>query len=155
EPGSLVVRLQDADGKPRAGFVFLGLFYDEPAHAASTNEHGEARFDGVQAGEDEIEAYLRGQTRANIGRDGDPMPPDSELVGRMAFVRQVVTTVVDSETRVVLRPRPVGYVRGVLRPARELSCSDYSLLWIETRGNLQYTRNCNSRTGEFLLGPFL
>jgi hypothetical protein len=151
EPGSLTVRLEGADGKPARGFVLLpDRFRGEPAFAGSTDEKGEVRFVGLQAGTYEVQASLPGLVLPDLGPADTPLPADRELVGRFRVFMKSVPVGNDTEARAALRAEPVGYVRGVLRPAAGRSTSDYLIRW----GAGESGQHFNQDAGEFVAGPF-
>ncbi len=154
EPGSLVVEVQDMTGKPAPGVVLSDSFPHGPKLAGSTDEKGIARFVGVSAEPDTLEAYVPGVIASGVGIDGDPLPDDRDLLNRVAFFKQDITPAVDVETRVVLRPAAVGYVRGVIRPPQGFRCADYFIEWPNTNVIPFSNVNYNRESGEFLLGPF-
>jgi hypothetical protein len=153
EPGAVLVQLRDAHGKPARGTVLLDARYRWPTSGGSTDEGGTVRFAGLQAGRHELEAYLPGPTRPALGRDDDRFPEDGALVGRTALFRQEFTATEDEEQTVVIRPKPVGYVRGIVRPPQGRRAADYRVWWYEAGVVPDSDAHYNRDTGEFVVGP--
>jgi hypothetical protein len=151
---SMVVYLQDASGKPARGHVLIDRNIRSIRYAASTDAQGTVRFDAMCPGKVLIEAFLEGQRLPDLGMDSGPLPPDHALVGRSVLFRQNVDLVMDATPRVVLRPRPVGYVRGVVRPAPGRRNSDYDVTWQSSGELFEDSVHYNQETGEFVAGPF-
>ena len=126
-PGSLVIHLQDASGKPAFGYVCLDRFMLEPHFAGSTDENGEIRFAAVTATMPDVpvEAYEPAAALPAIDQPGNPFPSDKELIGRTAIFSEKIKCPVDIESHLTIRPKPVGYVRGVVRPAAGMTAADY------------------------------
>jgi hypothetical protein len=153
EPGTLVVQLQDIDGKPARGYVFTDRFGQRIDLAGSTDDKGVVRFDGVQVWDHEIEAHLLGLNLPDLGIDGTPIPKDEELVGRTAVFKQKVATVNDRETRVTIRPKRVGYIRGIVRPPKGRTAADYWVRYNDNDGAVDFGDRYDNETGEFVIGP--
>ncbi len=154
EQGSVTIQLQDAAGKPVRGFVQIDVsFGDEAAFAGSTDAKGKIIFSNVETGKHTLQALLPRNPLPDLRQDGEPLPPDKDLVGHTVFFRDkfIVTDCVES--KVVARPRPVGYVRGILRPAKSRTCADYVIQWPSTEVVSEATVKYNNQTGEWILGP--
>jgi hypothetical protein len=153
EPGAVLVQLRDAHGKPARGTVLLDAHYRQPTAGGSADESGTVRFAGLQAGRHELDAYLPGLTLPALGRDDDRFPEDGALVGRAALFRQECTATEDEEQTVVIRPKPVGYVRGVVRPPHGRRAADYRVWWYEADVVPNSDAHYNRDTGAFAVGP--
>lgn len=153
EPGSLVAKLENADGTPRRGYVFASDYGQE--WVGSTDERGEVRFEGLQRFDYgyRVEALVPGGMLAPCPHSADSgaVPADNELLGRLAVLPRPATVAEDTTTRVVVRPEPVGYLRGVLRPPRGHSPEDYQVE-VHDRAGWSST-NHDGKTGEFWYGP--
>jgi protocatechuate 3,4-dioxygenase beta subunit len=141
-PGSLLVQLQDREGKPAVGYVFAsdnqGL-----EREASSDEKGEVRFEGMMPQTESIGANLPGMKLPQFDWWATPLPKDNELIGHWTVFPKNIDCRLGAEEAVVLRPAPAGFVRGVLRPAAGSDIERYS---IEDRSI--------PKNGEFLLGPY-
>ncbi|QEH35295.1 Nickel uptake substrate-specific transmembrane region [Aquisphaera giovannonii] len=149
---SLLVRLLDADGRPARGAVeFAGAI-------GSTDERGEIRFEGLpgptSGGKQFASGHIEGPTPPPWSTAGQ-MPADDALRGRFTLVPGAeVTIVLGREETLELRARPLGYIRGKLRPAEGRSSRDYAITpWYDTRV-LEPNWRYEPATGEFLAGPF-
>jgi hypothetical protein len=158
-PGSLVVQLQDTHGKPVRGHVlgrFAGVFKEDLlALAGSSDEKGLVRFDGLQEEELKLAAYPAGSTLPNIGSSATPLPGDKELIGHSVFPEHRVKPALNTSARVMLRARPVGYLRVRLRPARGRRVGEYKIEWDERSALPRCASRDNAGPGEFLIGPFV
>jgi hypothetical protein len=150
EVGSLRVRLLDVDGRPARGSVSFD------GSIASTDEKGEARFEGLTPNANKlfVRGDLDGPPPPPWSQSG-PMPADDALKGRFALVPGVeIAAVAGRETTVELRARPLGYVRGTLKPAEGRRTADYAVSpWYDQRVHQPGWRYDPAR-GEFLAGPF-
>lgn len=152
QAGSLLVRLLDVDGRPARGAVeFAGSI-------GSTDERGEIRFGGL-SGEPSgskpfASGHVEGPTPPPWSMAG-PMPPDDALRGRFALVPGAEAKVVPGrEETLELRAKPLGYIRGKLRPAEGRRPAEYAVVpWYDTRV-LQPNWRYDTATGDFLAGPF-
>ncbi len=134
-PGSLAVQLLDSAGRPVVGIVNAGQ------QTANTDETGQVRFDGVPPTVG-ISAIVPGMKLPQFNQWTPPLPKDKELLGHWQFGDQIKCPL-GVETRFVLRPDPVGYVRGVVHPAAGIDIESY------------FVENYSvPKSGEFLLGPF-
>ena len=148
QAGSLLVRLLDADGRPARGAVgFDGSI-------GSTDERGEIRFQGLPEGKFFVAGHLDGPSPPPWSTAG-PMPADDALRRRFALVPAAEVAVVPGrEATLEMRARPLGYVRGTLRPADGRRAADYAVVpWYDTRV-LQPSWRYDPATGDFLAGPF-
>jgi hypothetical protein len=143
-PGSLVVQLQDVSGQPAAGYVFVDRIHGTFL-AASTDEKGEVRFEGVMPTEYGVEGVLPGLALPEFDAFNGPLPDDKVLLGRRKFFPEDVKCPLGTETRLVVRPKRVGYVRGVLQPAAGTSTEGFYS--IEDFGV--------PKNGRFLIGPYV
>jgi hypothetical protein len=153
EPGALIVQLEDVNGRPARGAVLIDGHFSQPAFAGSTDDRGVVRFDGVQVWKHDVEAHLAGQELPDLGIGDAPFPQDRELVGQTAVFKQEVATVNDDETRVTIRPKRVGYIRGVVRPPKGRNAADYSVVRIAPDRTLDMESHYKTKTGDFIFGP--
>ena len=89
-----------------------------------------------------------GKTAPNYQPADAPPPDDKELIGRVQNYYESVPCHLNAETRVVARPKRVGYVRGAVRPAAGLSATDYYVLNGNGGGSTA------AKGGEFVSGPY-
>jgi hypothetical protein len=152
-PPSLHVQLKDASGKPAKGYVFFGRGALNPSRAATTDDQGNATFDGIVEWPAIAESYLPGLVNPRFGTESKTWPDDKELVGRVSLFPEEIDPKVKSVTQLVLQPKPVGYVRGLIRPAKGKSLDDYAINL--KRGSMaQIAVSGRDRTtGQFLIGP--
>ncbi|WP_422928193.1 MSCRAMM family protein [Singulisphaera sp. PoT] len=145
--GTLLVRMLDVDGRPARGVVrFDGM-------KGSTDERGEVRFESPHERKSFVGGFLDGPDPPTWPTTG-PMPADEALRGRFAYVPAVEAAVVlGRETSIELRARPVGYVRGKLKPAEGHRAADYTI--IPQHDNRVFARSprYDQATGDFLFGP--
>ena len=148
QAGSLLVRLLDADGRPARGVVgFDGSI-------GSTDERGEIRFEGLPGRKSFVAGHLDGPTPPPWSTAG-PMPADDALRGRFALVPAAEVAVVPGrEATLELRARPLGYVRGTLKPAEGRRAADYVVVPRYDMRVLQPSWRYDPATGDFLAGPF-
>jgi len=151
KPASLLVRLLDADGRPARGAVeFAGAI-------GSTDERGEIRFEGLSGqpsgSKPFASGHIEGPTPPPWSTAGQ-MPADDALRRRFTLVPGAEAAVVPGrEETLELRARPLGYIRGKLRPAEGRSSRDYAIApWYDPRV-LQPNWRYEPATGEFLAGP--
>ncbi|SIO61110.1 Carboxypeptidase regulatory-like domain-containing protein [Singulisphaera sp. GP187] len=148
QTGSLLVRLLDVDGRPARGVVgFDGSI-------SSTDERGEIRFKGLPGRKLFVAGHLNGPTPPPWSTAG-PMPADDALRGRFALVPAAEVAVVPGrEATLELRARPLGYVRGTLKPADGRWAADYGVFPQYDRRVLEPSWRYDPATGDFLAGPF-
>lgn len=152
EPGSLVVELRDAAGRPARGFVTVdgpGMIYGRGA----TDAAGTVWFAGLMSYPVVVSGQLVGKPPADLGEYDGPLPDDAALTGRTAVLAEWLTPAPDTETRIVLRERPVGYVRATLRPPASAGTRDYAVYPAEPSPpavGVHYRPG----TGECVAGPF-
>jgi hypothetical protein len=151
EPGSVVVELKDAAGKPARGVVELA-YMGEAHFAGSTDETGVVRFEGVPTWTYEVRGHIAGRQSVDLGSGGAPMPEERLLRGRTAVLPAPVATRANTEQRVVLEEQRVGYVVGRLKPPQGRTAADY---WVYVEDHPTETGSRYRRgTGEFVAGPF-
>lgn len=148
ETGSLLVRLLDAEGRPARGVVSFDL------STGTTDERGEIRFEGLSEGQWFVAGHLGGATPPPWSTAG-PMPSDETLRERFALVPAAKVAVLPGrETPLELRARPLGYIRGTIKPHNGRRTADYAVVpWYDGRV-LQPNWRYDRATGEFLAGPF-
>lgn len=165
-PGRLAVTLRDAANRPVPGGTVILGDYDhpfpglDPGRAASTNAQGRVVFDGLATGAYRVHAHLPGQPPLPelAGERGDPdalaLPPDDALRNRLRYAAQEAVVAAEQETRLVLRPTRIGYVRGVVR-SRDASRTPYHLdVPYPLRTTLGSAIQQDPATGAFVAGPF-
>lgn len=151
EPGSLEVRLEDAEGRPTAGYVQLDLHVGNQMRAGSTDEAGSVRFDGEPEMPVEVSGFLKSRPLPSLGFGDEPFADDAEFIGHQEFLNRRVRFVEDVVTQVTLRAVKVGYVRGLVHPAAGRTPADY---YIEPMfPHPRPTNRYNAVTGEFICGP--
>jgi hypothetical protein len=149
--GSLVVRVEDAGGKRVRCEVVCDEFPGQRAsRSGNTDERGESRFTGFGGGEHTVTVH-GGASLPVLGRDGKDMPADEVLIGRSKFVQESVKTAMNRETQITIKPKPVGYVRGIIKPAAGHHTEEYKVIgWIQFGLEVNY----DPRSGEFVAGPY-
>jgi hypothetical protein len=152
DPGSVVVQLLDLRDRPARGVILSDATFGDPALAGSTDDRGEVRFEGVLGWEHDLEAHLPGLALPDLSAPGGP-PADRALVGRLALFKEKVQARDGAETRVVIRPRPVGYVRGVIRPPKGRTGADYTIQWDPSARVPAFEIAYDPKTGDFVMGP--
>ncbi|WP_406700904.1 hypothetical protein V5E97_19120 [Singulisphaera sp. Ch08] len=120
----------------------------------STDERGEIRFNGLPGRKSFVAGLLDGRTPPPWSTTG-PMPAGDALRGRFALVPAAEVAVIPGrEATLVLRARPIGYVRGTLNLADGRQAADYEVVpWYDMRV-LQPSWRYDPATGDFLAGPF-
>ncbi len=145
-PASLVVQLLDTAGKPAAGYVYVGRIYGL-SFAASTDEQGRVRLEGLIPNTARVEGVLPGLTLPRFDPYEGPLPKDNDLIGRWQIrAREVIDCPNGKETSLVLRPIRVGYIRGTLIPAAGKTTEDYIVVEPEAGFSV-------SKSGQFVAGP--
>jgi hypothetical protein len=140
----LTIELRDEQDRPAHGQVHsYGL-------AGTSDEKGQVRFDFVPPQRLDFRVY-RAEDSAAPDLRGNPS--DAELIGKKRLLTQTISTVDDVDTHVVVRPQPVGYVRGRLIPAPSRTPADYRLFTGGGRWS-DDTIHYDSSTGTFVAGPF-
>lgn len=151
KPGSLEVRLEDADGRPMAGYVQTNLYIGHQLRVGSTDDAGRIRFDDEPANPVTVSAFLKSRPLPSLGFGDEPFADDAAFVGHQEFLDRTVRLANDVVTPVTLRAVKVGYVRGVVHPAPGKTPADYYIdpMWPHPRPANRY----NGVTGEFVCGP--
>ncbi len=149
--GGLIVRVEDAVGKPVRGEVFCDESFGPPTSlSGKTDERGEARFTGFWDREHTVK--VRGSPSLPLlGADGKDVPADEVLVGRSKYLEETVKTAMNRETPLTIKPKPVGYVRGIINPAAGHRTEEYQVTGSPFFG---VDVNYNPRSGEFVAGPY-
>ncbi|MEO7719724.1 MAG: carboxypeptidase-like regulatory domain-containing protein [Capsulimonas sp.] len=151
EPGSIRVRLENAQGQRAAGSAAVDFDYGSEPYSASLDAHGEAIFSDIPTGPHRVAAFLPGQPAAPfVGSPGQPFPGNDTLIGVTDIRPTMITTAPDHETLVTFRPMPMGYIHG--RIAAPGKTQNYAVTAPNVRDSLaqfHYERE----TGEFLFGP--
>jgi hypothetical protein len=151
---TLTVRLQDAAGKPLQGTLELVAGAERSTTVRSTDAQGIARFVGQGVGTYEIRADVAGLAPLEHGDFNVPLPDDAALKFGQAILPKTIMPLFDGDVAVVLKPEPVGYIRGVLKPPAGKTCSEYVVgAWSELQDCGASRKNLPA-TGEFVLGPF-
>jgi hypothetical protein len=159
ERGSLRVELKDAEGRPARGTVMIleqaGLGQQPIDQAASTDASGAVRFAEMPQGHYLLHAAIDGLSPPFRPAPGPgPMPADGALRGQLALLDQKAEVEAGAETRVVLRPQKVGYVRGTLKPPAGRGAADYRFAPVYDEKVLPADRRLDEATGELVAGPF-
>ncbi len=158
--GVLRVHLQGLNGRPAAGTVVVLGSFAEPGYAATVDRHGEAVFTGMPAGTYTVSGRLTGQQTLPTlsmlpGADDAPLPTDAALSGQVCIVSQQAEVALDTETRIVLRAVPAGFVRGRILPAAGTPLNTYLLKpnYLLGTGEATVAGIIDAKTGAFVYGP--
>lgn len=158
--GVLRVRLEGVDGRPAAGTVVILGFPTDPGYAATVDSHGEAIFTDMPAGTYNVVGRLAGQTTSPTlavlsSGNNSPLPTDAALTGGIFVPPQQAEVALDTETRVVLRATPAGFVRGRIVPAAGELLNAYVLTprYLPGTGEADTAGSIDPKTGEFVYGP--
>jgi len=154
--GSLLIQVQGPSGKPLRGYVFIdrGHFGDVPAYAGTTDDRGCVRFEGFQANKHNVEVLIAGQEFVEFGDDARPLPSDKDLLGRLIVPKTEVEPAAGWETRLTVQAKPACYVRGIVKPPAGRKSADYQVYSDQHFEDFTYREHYDSKTGEFLVGPF-
>jgi hypothetical protein len=152
ELGSLIVKVEDPDGKPLAAPIFGDRWDGSYDFAATTDARGEVRFDGVAPLVHHVTINPAALQFLDLGSGDDPLPGDDKLSYDLMPAKQTVYTPWGETTRLTIRVQRAGYLRVKLHtppgePADRFRVSHYepNIPFYRERGE--------SKSGEFLLGP--
>lgn len=158
--GVLRVRLEGLDGRPAAGTVVILGSPAEPGYAATVNSHGEAVFTEMPAGTYSAAGRLSGQQTsptlsALSSGDDAPLPTDAALSGQVCIAPQQADIALETETQIVLRAAPAGFVRGRIVPAAGVPLNAYLLMpyYLPGTGEAKAAGIIDLKTGAFVYGP--
>ncbi len=158
--GVLRVRLEGVDGRPAAGTVVIPNGPAEPGYAATVDSHGEAVFTDMPAGTYNLVGRLAdGTTSPTVAaRSSDwnvSLPTDAALAGRICVPSQQADVALDTETRVLLRATPAGFIRGRIIPVAGTPLNAYVLTphYLPGTGQADVAGIIDPKTGEFIYGP--
>lgn len=158
EPGSIRVRVTDA-GRPLRGVVEVQSSGSEQFAdlAGSLDPQGEVLFQSVTTWKHTISAVVNGF--ANPLRPGHAphvkiLPADADLLGRRMILNPDVTPTFNTTRTIDLRPEPVSFVRGLIKPAPGETLSDVYLYVYSAEDARGARAQMNPDTGEFVAGPF-
>lgn len=158
--GVLRVRLEGLDGRPAAGTVVILGSPAEPGYAATVDSHGEAVFTEMPARTYSVAGRLAGEQTSptlSVMPSGDdaPLPTDAALSGQICIAPQQADIALDTETRIVLRAAPAGFVRGRIVPAAGVPLNAYLLMpdYLPGTGEAKAAGIIDPKTGAFVYGP--
>ncbi len=152
-PGSLVVELKDADGKPMRGVVEL----EYNKLIASTDATGRVEFNALKDWKYTVCPHADGIKEIDWGGDynSDWLPTDQQFLECMTAMRQESAAVQHNKVQhVVCQAVPVGYIRGELVVPKDAKPQEFNVYLNQA----DYARGARSHilksTGEFAAGPF-
>ena len=154
-PGSLAVELKDIEGKPARGYVnIVGSGSLEPEFMGSTDESGVVRFEGISSWKYTVHATIEGRPSIDLENYVAPLPGDERLQNGTTVFSEPFTPEPNTERKLVMRERAVGYVRGRIKPPPGQSPKDFvvSLTEDDTARGAQIMQRGDE--GEFVAGPF-
>ena len=136
EPGSILGNSRtprERSCEASSSWIPPRVLFEGLGHAGTTNADGEVRFDGVQAGEHTLDAFVPEVVPPAVGVEDAPLPEEKSLVGRVGFSSAVcprswATAPPPSRTR----PCSAGYVPGTLRPPSGRSVADCQVTALPT-----------------------
>jgi protocatechuate 3,4-dioxygenase beta subunit len=154
ELGSLVVKVEDPDGKPLAANIFVDRMNvpEIPDFAAATDAHGEVRFDGSKPEVRTVEVLPVGLRFSDLGSGDSPLPDDDKIACEFLPARQEVYTPWGETTRLTVRVARAGYLRVKLRTRAGDQSDRFSVSHSEGDTTL-YRERRDKTSGDFLLGP--
>jgi hypothetical protein len=156
ELGSLRIRLLDRDGRPARGTVLIIGPPEEPEYGATADDRGVVVFQNMASGEYQLRGYIDGLSAPvpDTSRRG-PIPEAAALRGHSMVPLTTAAVAAGREAAVELRARPVGYVRGALRPAKGHKTADYHISPAFESSAVGSVAQFDPESGEFLHGPIL
>ncbi len=154
ELGSLVVKVEDPDGKPLAAHVFVDRWNSPefPAFAAATDARGEVRLDGIKVDLHYVEVFPAGLRFPDLGSGDLPLPADDKLGFEFLPARQFIYTPWGETTRLTVRVGLAGYLRVKLRTPAGDQIDRFTVSHSESDTTL-YRKRRDKTLSEFLLGP--
>ena len=153
DPGSVVVELRNAAGRPTRGVIELDDESGRCVFAGSTDSAGLVRFDGVPAAKYVVRNYIAGEVPPDLGGGESPLPPPEQWTGRSAALSQRIEVTANSERQALVRSEPVGYVYGVVKPAAGHTAAYYYVGLSSADGSRETPVHYRASTGEFVAGP--
>jgi hypothetical protein len=159
EPGSLRARLLDDDGRPARGTIAILArptgFGETIDYAATVDDQGLITFRDLPSGDYTLRGWIDGLEPPPDPWAPGPMPDDAALRGRQAIPAVVASVRAAAEMAVEVRARPVGYVRGTIRPPKGHKPADLAVRpRIDWQAGLTRYR-VDVEAGLFLCGPLL
>ena len=158
--GVLRVRLEGLDGRPAAGTVVVLGSFPESGYAATVDRQGEAIFTDMPARTYSVSGRLVRQKtpptiRVLLGGDDASLPTDKALSGQVCIVSQQADIALDTETQIVLRAVPAGFVRGRILPAAGVPLNTCLLRpnYLPGTGEAAVAGIIDAKTGAFVYGP--
>ncbi|MES2462991.1 MAG: hypothetical protein V4671_20595 [Armatimonadota bacterium] len=151
-PGSLVVTVVDADGKPvRQGTVYRSQYAEypeqiDPGHVYATDSRGRVTLPGLKPDTIAVRADVEPLLPPN-GRT--PFPDDSALTNRKRWPATTAVIRPDTVTRITLRPVRVGWIRGTVRGAPQ----GMFVIPANLQKTLGTAPRYDAESGEYLIGP--
>jgi hypothetical protein len=152
-PAAVRLLLRDVDGRPARGSFKATGGAREPSIVGGTDDDGMLAWKNFAPGKYSFTPFLPG-IEAPACREESPFADDRSLTGLKLLLSQSMEVKLGCESALVFEPRPVGYVRGRVRPAKGCNGADYHLEDPENwNASSQYRTYYDAATGEFLLGP--
>lgn len=153
EQTALDVQLLDHKGRPAEGTVVIVATspHDPPAHAATTDREGRVRFTNLTRWKHRVRGYVKGE---------EPLPwpeldmPDEQLSNRMTVPIEEADLTKRS-TKITLRPKLVGYIRGQIVVPEGEEPTKYGLTHPSSYEPVSTSLKFDRSTGRFLYGPVL
>jgi hypothetical protein len=150
-PAKVTVKLLDADGRPLRGTVEIGGLPGQPVMVGSAGPDGAVRFEGLRTEQYKVYGFVPDLAPIIYGEDDAPLPDETILHRGFALLPEPLTPQPNSDTTVILKARPVGYIRGLLRPPPGRSAATYA---VYPDGPDSAWSHYQTSTGQFVAGPF-
>jgi hypothetical protein len=157
EPGSVIVTVLDADGKPKHCVVEIGASISDRISWGSTDDNGEVLFDKVPVWRDaKLTVDISGAgIHPALDFSDPPSPlPSNDKLPMVAWLAQTVDVPPNRLARVELKAQAVGWVRGHLTPRAGQDPAQIEI-YPDAESDCVYAgARYVPKDGEFLAGPF-
>jgi hypothetical protein len=152
ELGSLLVKVEDPQGKPLAAHVLIDGWRRDEGMAATTDARGEVQLEGMPDEGHFVDVYPAGMEFPDFGSGDDPLPSDDKLCREFLPVELNAHTPRGEETRLTVRIARAGYLRLKLHAPPGVKADRFSATHPESETKF-YRERRDKSSGEFLLGP--
>jgi hypothetical protein len=152
ELGSLLVKVEDPQGKPLAAHVLIDGWRQDEGMAGTTDARGEVRFEGIPDEGHFVDVYPEGTVFPDFGSGDDPLPTDDKLGREFLPAELNAATPRSEETRLTVRVARAGYLRVRVHAPPGLPADRFSVTHPESDAKT-YRERRHKASGEYLLGP--